>query len=113
MPRLRALLFLALLPPAPAPEPTCEQGAVPIDFSNAVVLQNNLGGAGPDSGDEILRYGGVGAVDGMAYDMVVSVAEGEYSCDDHSCAARVQGDFGVISLSFGSRAKLLFRFVWY
>jgi hypothetical protein len=24
----------------------------------------------------------------------------------------VQGEFGVISLAFGSRAKLLFRFVW-
>ena len=24
----------------------------------------------------------------------------------------MQGEFGVISLAFGSRAKLLFRFVW-
>ena len=98
--------------PTPEPEPTCERGSLPIDFANAVILQNNLGGAGPDSGDEILRYGGVGAVDGRAYDLVVSVAEGEYVCDDPTCATRVQGEFGVISLAFGSRAKLLFRFVW-
>jgi hypothetical protein len=74
--------------PTPEPEPTCERGSLPIDFANAVVLQNNLGGAGPDSGDEILRYGGVGAVDGRAYDLVVSVAEGEYVCDDPTCATR-------------------------
>jgi hypothetical protein len=37
---------------------------------------DNLGGLGPDSGAQELRYGGVGSKDGSPFDLVITVASG-------------------------------------
>ena len=34
---------------------------------------NNLGGVGPDSGAENIRYAGVGSLNGRAFDLLVEV----------------------------------------
>ena len=95
--------------PSP-PEPSCLDGAAPIDLTN--ILHNNLGGVGPDSGDEVIRYGNVGKLDGHYYDLVISVAEGTFKCEADVCSQRVSSGYGVIRMGFGTRVKLQFSFVW-
>merc|ERR1719331_2947806 len=43
-----------------------------LDFSAAVVTHNNLGGLGPDDGEQNIRYRGVAAKEGAQVDLVVS-----------------------------------------
>jgi len=51
--------------------------AVLLDFEKATVLQNNLGGKGPDTGVAELRYGGIGEHPaGQSFDLVISAPDG-------------------------------------
>ena len=79
----------ALPPPTPPPAPTpstppgqmdCSQNTVELDFHAScragTVIQNNLGGAGPDSGAAELRFGAVGSYNGRPFDLVVMAGPG-------------------------------------
>jgi len=84
-----------------------------LDFGAATVLHSNLGGHGPDSGDENLVYGGV--LDGI--DLVVT-AISHYTPNDINPSGGVlhNGEhlgFGVINIASGSHVDLLFKFVYH
>jgi hypothetical protein len=49
---------------------------VDLDLSN--LKHSNLGGLGPDEGDELIRYSGVATQDGKTVDLVI-MAMGEYA----------------------------------
>jgi len=51
---------------------------VDLDIAKAKVTSNNLGGLGPKSGEQAIRYSGVGTYNGDSLDLVVTVRAGEY-----------------------------------
>ena len=72
-----------------------------IDFTgnNVYISQNNLGGAGPDTGTEELRFKNVGNFAGQPLDMVFTVLSGyeAYRTD----RTMINGKFGQINLRAG------------
>ena len=67
--------FLPPPPPPPLPEMDCSHDLL-FDLANSTVIHNNLGGVGPDSGAENIRYAGVGSLDGKSFDLLVEVVDG-------------------------------------
>jgi len=60
--------------PTTTTPPKCSMsGSADMDFSQAMMVHSNLGGQGPDSGDQNLRVGNAGSWDGDAFDIVVTV----------------------------------------
>jgi len=89
-------------------EEMCE-GVSALDFSAATVSHSNLGGQGPDSGEETLVYSGITNQDGMVVDLVVT-ATSPYAPRD-ATKNGLQDDFGVLNLEINSAVDLLFRFM--
>ena len=86
-------------PPPPSLPPPCLPtdgpigGGVIIDFEDAVLAHSNLAGAGPDGGEEVVRFSGVGQYSGVALDLVIT-ADGRYVA--HNIAqTKVNGKFGA------------------
>ena len=65
--------------PSPAPPPSTPPHPPPpdclprmrMDMASAELLHNNLGGKGPDAGEEIIHYGEVGMLDDKPFDLKV------------------------------------------
>ena len=76
------------------------EGSVSIDFSNAELTHNNLGGMGPDYDDPpdtpTLIFSGIGSQGDSVLDLVVS-APNDYSPWATS-SNKINGDFGQINL---------------
>ena len=73
-----------------------------LNFSIATVTANNLGGRGPDSGAEEIRYQGItnagNEADGGPVDLVITELSGEYHCK--ICTNNgISGDFGMINMA--------------
>ena len=90
----------------------CLEAPLAVDIGGSTVLHNNLGGVGPDSGDQSIRYGTVGVSDGQPFDLLVDVARGSnYSAPEGSEDNGAYGKYGQINLGQGTRAKLRFRYL--
>jgi hypothetical protein len=74
--------------------------AANLDFSTATLEQSNLGGLGPDSGAEELRYGSIGTVQGQSLDLVVTTL-GAYAVNNNGMNGRY-GKFGRINTKASS-----------
>merc|ERR1719248_497887 len=102
-----------LLPGPPGPLDTqlnlCSGESV-IDFSASSVVHNNLGGSGPDSGPEHIRYASVAAVQGRPVDLLVSTTSQGYTPEFSGGNGR-QGGMGLISMKSGAEVDLKFQFV--
>lgn len=102
------------------PSPMCAQGAAscqPDDVcSSAVkmntlkVTQNNLGGAGPDSGAQEIRYSKAAVINGQTVDLVVT-ADGSYTPHKTSKNGNNEGGFGILNLKCGSSTTIIFSVV--
>jgi len=86
----------------------CQRGNM-LNFEAADVAHSNLGGQGPDIGEENIQYLGVAAKDGRRVDLVVS-AENSYAPAD-STKNGVHGAFGAINLQVNTDVRLLFQFM--
>merc|ERR1719210_1634384 len=86
----------------------CVSRAVSFDFFDAQLSQNNLGGVGPDSGSEEIRYKHVGNSSGRPFDLVVK-AISKYQCNDRQRNG-LSGKYGVINLKAGSKTDFRFSF---
>jgi hypothetical protein len=84
-----------------------------MDMANAELLHNNLGGKGPDAGEESIHYAGVGMLDDKPFDLKVS-AIGKYAhiAGTGSAANGKAGSFGSVNVGYGEMAKLQFAFYW-
>merc|ERR1719387_406475 len=81
-----------------------------IDFAASSVVHNNLGGSGPDSGPEHIRYATVATVRGRPVDLLVSTTSPGYT-PEFSAANGRQGGMGLISMKSGAKVDLKFQFV--
>ena len=106
--------------PSPAPPPSTPPHPPPpdclprmtMDMAGAELLHDNLGGKGPDAGEEVIHYGEVGTLDGQPFDLKVS-AIGPYANagEDAGAAANGKaGSFGAVNVGYGEMAKLQFAF---
>ena len=77
--------------------PICAQEVL-LDFEGACsrTLQNNMGGQGPDTGAEELRFGNVGVYNGRPFDAVLKTVGSSYvkGNGDNGCGA--SGKFGKL-----------------
>ena len=79
-----------------------------LDFFNANIVQNNLGGVGPMTGAEELRYQGVGQFQGNSIDLVV-VATSAYDANSPTNNGK-NSQFGLINLRNDRAASFRFCF---
>jgi len=86
------------------PDEACEQS---VRMNALSVKQNNLGGVGPDSGAEELRFGNAAVIDGRTVDLVVT-ADGDYPVHKASKVGTT-GKFGIISLKCKKTVTLDFQ----
>jgi len=80
-----------------------------FDFSNAKVGQNNLGGWGPDSGTEELRFVGVGLLGGSKIDLRVT-ADAHYSKAPWATNG-LHNKMAKINVQRGVKSTLTFTFL--
>lgn len=118
--------FSGLPPPPQCGCSLSKINANAIDFGSATVTQSNLGGVGPSTGAQEIRYEGIGRVGSQVIDLVVEVLGGTYQPDNPVYNGKyprnmVQqngqwqdagpGKFGAISLKGHGKADFKFTFV--
>jgi len=79
-----------------------------VDLSN--VVQNNLGGLGPDTGAEEIRYGNAIDIDGRKLDVVLT-AQGEYKSPKPEKNGNSAAGFGKFTMKTKSSTNFKFSFV--
>jgi len=82
----------------------------PIDFTKANVVHSNLGGAGPDSGDETLVFGNVKTGVNLVISATSPYTPNTVNAQGGILRNDVKNGFGVINLASGSSVDLKFQF---
>jgi len=100
------------------PSPKCAEGmetcapdtiaATATKMNMLHLVQNNLGGAGPDSGAEEIRYSHVTTLNGERVDLVITV-DGEYK--PKQASKGLSGSLGVINVACGTESVLNLKIV--
>ena len=108
------------LPAAPPAQSQCVPGTIDLSFFDACETgspaQDNLGGLGPDSGPEEIRYVGIGSLNGRPFDLIVKATTSYYT--EASFSNGCSGLFGAInvwvraSMPFGPSALLAGHFAF-
>jgi len=81
-----------------------------IDFTKANVVHSNLGGAGPDSGDETLVFGNVKPGVNLVITATSPYTPNTVNAQGGILRNDVKNGFGVINLASGSSVDLKFQF---
>jgi len=92
--------------PECAPEEVCSKT---VKMNTLTVSQNNLGGVGPDSGAEEIRYGNAAVVNGKAVDLVLTT-DGEFKSSKPAKNGN-SGPFGVLNVKCGSSVTVTMKAV--
>jgi len=96
--------------PAPADCGCSISAAVPLDFTGATMVENNLGGLGPTNGAQEMRFGNIATVNAKSIDLVVTTLSG-YSSSGVAYNGNLYPGFGTIALTNGHSSELRFTFV--
>lgn len=79
-------------------------------------MHANFGGLGPDAGDQEVRYGEVGQINGKPFDLVmkaltpVTTVPGEIGADGKPVRSGCNGKFGMLSIRSGTTVNVEFAF---
>ena len=85
-------------------------GIAPLTFATATLIQNNLGGYGPDDGAEEMRFSGIGeTVAGASVDLVVTVNSSVYE-PNNAESNMINGFFGQVNQKAGVASDVSFCF---
>ena len=88
---------------------------VQLDFSGATMTHSNLGGVGPDGGEERILYEGVGTTDGISLDLevreVATAGNADYMAHN-SASTMINGHFGQINMKADREATFEFCFLY-
>ena len=82
----------------------------PIDFAQASVLHSNLGGAGPDSGDETLVFGNVQPGVNLVITATSPYTPNTVNAQGGILRNDIKNGFGAVNLASGSSVDLKFEF---
>lgn len=102
----------------PIPDDLSDQGLVeemgicdtPVDFTQASVVHSNLGGAGPDSGDETLVFGNVQAGVNLVITATSPYTPNTVNAQGGILRNDIKNGFGAVNLASGSSVDLKFQF---
>jgi len=108
--------------PCPAPAPPMSKGelcvasSIKLDFFHSTLTHNNIGGMGPDSGVENMRYSHVGnrtvfnknEEQTKAFDLIVKASSG-YKAQKQETNG-LSGSYGIVNLAAPSSTDLSFSF---
>jgi len=92
--------------PECAPEEVCTNA---VKMNTLTVTQNNLGGVGPDSGAEEIRYSNAAVINGKAVDLVLTT-DGEFKSSKPSVNGN-SGAFGRLNVKCGSSVTVTMNVV--
>lgn len=92
--------------PECAPEEVCSKS---VKMNTLTVTQNNLGGVGPDSGAEEIRYSNAAVVNGKAVDLVLTT-DGKFQSSKPAKNGNA-GPFGVLNVLCGSSVTISMKAV--
>jgi len=92
--------------PECAPEEVCSKST---KMNTLTVTQNNLGGVGPDSGREEIRYGNAAVVNGQTVDLVLTT-DGEFKSSKPAKNGNA-GPFGILNVKCGSSVTVNMKVV--
>lgn len=92
--------------PECAPEDVCTKS---VKMNTLTVSQNNLGGVGPDTGAEEIRYSNAAVVDGKAVDLVLTT-DGAFKSSKPSKNGN-SGAFGVLNVKCGTSVTVSMKVV--
>merc|ERR1719201_3109666 len=81
-----------------------------IDFTQASVLHSNLGGAGPDTGDETLVFGNVQAGVNLVITATSPYSPNTVNAQGGILRNDIKNGFGAVNLTSGSSVDLKFQF---
>ena len=81
-----------------------------MSIAGSTLIQNNLGGLGPDSGATELRVGPVGILNGRAFDLYI-VNTSEYHSTSSDNGLVQDGQFLSLSVKEGTAVDLELAFV--
>jgi len=81
-----------------------------VDFTQANVIHSNLGGAGPDSGDETLVFGNVQPGVNLAITATSPYTPNTVNAQGGILRNDIKNGFGAINLASGSSVDLKFQF---
>jgi len=103
---------------APIPDDIRDEGIVeemgvcdaPIDFTQASVIHSNLGGAGPDSGDETLVFGNVMPGTNLVISATSPYTPNTVNAQGGILRNDIKNGFGAVNLASGSSVDLQFQF---
>jgi len=85
-----------------------------VDYKRSTLTQNNLGGLGPDSGAQEIRYTNVGKVkEGSVADLVITAGTGYKSSapQTNGKSGGGNGKFGTINVLGGTSVEVTFSFM--
>lgn len=86
-----------------------QPGEALIDFELSELVHANLGGFGPDSGEENMRFANIATYNGKQVDLLVTSAP-TFSTKNFLNNGKL-GEFGQINLKAGSQTEISFNFV--
>jgi len=88
------------------------QGDVALKFWQAQRTHSNLGGMGPDDGDESMRLSNLGNFNGEAFDLILKSTTSRYvTKKTHAQYNGVYGFFGYLTMKIDSGADFKFTIV--
>ena len=82
-----------------------------FDFTQASVIHSNLGGAGPDSGDETLVFGNVKSGVNLAISATSPYTPNTVNAQGGILRNDIKNGFGAVNLASGSSVDLKFQFM--
>jgi len=90
----------------------CQEPSVYLDFANATVTTNNLGGKGPGTGASELRWSNIAATDSGQIVDLIAVADETHGYQPWNVSQNgLRGDFGHINLFCGPSQQWNSHFV--
>jgi len=92
--------------PECAPEEVCTNA---VKMNTLTVTQNNIGGVGPDSGAEEIRYSNAAVINGKTVDLVLTT-DGDFKSSKPSKNGNA-GAFGVLNVKCGSSMTVTMKVV--
>merc|ERR1719324_2367011 len=88
------------------PQEVCDQA---VKMNTLTVTQNNLGGVGPDTGAEEIRYSNAAVVNGQTVDLVLST-DGAFQTHKPAKNGNA-GPFGILNVKCGTSVTVNFKVV--
>lgn len=82
----------------------------PVDFTKASVVHSNLGGSGPDTGDETLVFGNVKSGVNLVISATSPYTPNSVNAQGGILRNDIKNGFGVVNLASGSSVDLKFQF---